>query len=195
MNPHPYARRLVPWLLAACAAATLALIARQASRPVGNQLVPLPAKPVYCGRYLGRWYVLAGDPNRFERACEGAMADYALDPRGLIGVRNTCLDSDGRTRRVAKGRARVVPDSGNARLKVSFFGPFFFGDYWILDHADDYDWSIVGEPRGRYLWLLVRTPTSDDDRYARLLDRVARMGYDTSLIRRTTLQLPPAPAD
>ena len=30
------------------------------------------------------------------------------------------------------------------------------GDYWVLDHADDYSWSIVGEGSGRYLWLLSR---------------------------------------
>ncbi len=45
------------------------------------------------------------------------------------------------------GKAKVVEGSNNTKLKVSFFGPFYLGDYWILDHADDYSWSIVGEVR------------------------------------------------
>ncbi|MGH1558310.1 lipocalin family protein [Caulobacter segnis] len=31
-----------------------------------------------------------------------------------------------------------------------------WGDYWVLDHADDYSWSIVGEGSGGILWLLSR---------------------------------------
>jgi CheY-like chemotaxis protein len=31
-----------------------------------------------------------------------------------------------------------------------------------MDHADDYSWSIVGEPSGRYLWLLHRDPLPGD---------------------------------
>ena len=38
--------------------------------------------------------------------------------------------------KVAVGRARVVDKATNAKLKVSFFGPFW-GDYWVLDHAED----------------------------------------------------------
>ena len=49
------------------------------------------------------------------------------------------------------GPRSVIAGSGNAKLKVSFFGPFYIGDYWVLDHDPDYQWSIVGEPRGRFL--------------------------------------------
>ena len=38
---------------------------------------------------------------------------------------------------------------------MSFFGPFW-ADYWVLERAEDYSWTIVGEPEGRYLWLLTR---------------------------------------
>ena len=83
------------------------------------------------------------------------------------------------------GRARVVAGSQNAKLKVSFFGPFFLGDYWVLDHADDYAWSIVGEPSGRYLWLLCRAPDPSAETRAAVLARAQELGYDTDLIRPT----------
>lgn len=87
--------------------------------------------------------------------------------------------------RSAGARARVVADSGNAKLKVSFFGPLFFGDYWVLDHAEDYSWSIVGEPSGRYLWLLSRSPRPTTQVRETLMSRVRGLGYDLSLLRET----------
>ena len=83
---------------------------------------------------------------------------------------------------MAEGRARVVEGSGNAKLEVSFFGPFYLGDYWVLDRADDYSWAIVGEPSGRYLWLLSRTPDPAPAVRQRIRDRTAELGYDLSLL-------------
>ena len=58
-------------------------------------------------------------------------AEYSLRPEGMIRVLNTChKGSPEGCVRTAEGKAKIIPDSGNAKLKVSFFGPFFFGDYW-----------------------------------------------------------------
>ena len=130
-------------------------------------------------RYLGRWYEIARFPNRFEEGCEGVTADYAMRDDGLISVTNTCHKGspDGQTE-VAKGRARVVDEATNAKLKVSFFGPFW-GDYWVIGLDEDYSLALVGEPEGRYLWILSRTPTiSDDVRHAAIND-LRQMGYYT----------------
>ncbi|MEZ0604153.1 lipocalin family protein [Paraburkholderia sp. IW21] len=152
----------------------------------GNARVPEPAKPVDLSRYAGRWYELARYENGFERNCEAVTADYAARDDGLIDVTNSCHKGgvDGPLD-VAKGRAKIVAGSGNAKLKVSFFGPLFFGDYWVLDHADDYSWSLVGEPGGRYLWILTREAKPASDVKAALIDRVRALGYDTSMLRTT----------
>ena len=81
-----------------------------------------------------------------------------------------------------------MPD--NAKLKVSFFGPFFFGDYWVLDHAEDYSWSVVGEPSGKYLWLLCREATPAEAVKVALVRRATELGYDVSMLRMT--RQPPA---
>ena len=80
---------------------------------------------------------------------------------------------------------RIVEGSRNAKLEISFFGPFYFGDYWVLDHAEDYSWSIVGEPSGRFLWLLTRTPNPSPDVRNRILTRKRELGYDTDRLHMT----------
>ena len=151
--------------------------------PVGNRAVPEPAKPVEISRYLGRWYELARYEQGFQKDCEGVSADYARREGGKISVLNRCRRPDG-TIKDANGRAKIVDPVTNAKLKVSFFGPFY-GDYWVLDHADDYSWSIVGEPSGRYLWLLSREATPGKERLDALIARARSLGYDTSMLRIT----------
>lgn len=59
---------------------------------------------------------------------------------------------------MARGRARVVDPSTNAKLEVSFFRPFW-GDYWIIDLGAAYEYAVVGHPGRDYLWILSRAPT------------------------------------
>lgn len=151
--------------------------------PVGNRAVPEPRRTVEIERYLGRWYEIARYEQGFQRDCEGVTADYSLRPGGGISVLNRCRKPDGRITE-ARGRARIADPVSNARLRVSFFGPFF-GDYWILDRADDYRWAIVGEGSGRYLWILSREPTPGEAAVAGLIERARALGYDTSMLRRT----------
>src|SRR4051812_41524698 len=100
-----------------------------AAMPVGNAKVPEPAKAVDPARYAGLWYEYARYENRFERNCDGVTAQYALLPDGKISVLNTCHKGEPVKTSQAKGKAKPVGDPLKAKLKVSFFGPFF-GDYW-----------------------------------------------------------------
>ncbi len=151
--------------------------------PVGNTAVPQPAKSVELPKYLGRWYEIARYEQSFQRGCEGVSADYALRADGMIAVRNACRKPDGKVS-VADGKAKIVDPVTNAKLKVSFFGPFY-GDYWVLDRAEDYSWAIVGEPSGRYLWLLSREQTPAPNQVAALIARAGALGYDTEMLLRT----------
>ena len=151
--------------------------------PIGNHSVPQPNKPVDLRKYLGRWYEIARYEQGFQKGCEGVTADYAFRADGSIEVLNRCRKPGGKLSE-ARGRAKVVDRTTNAKLKVSFFGPFY-GDYWVLDHGDDYSWSIVGEGSGRYLWILHRQATPPEAEIRELIDRARVLGYDTSMLRLT----------
>jgi apolipoprotein D and lipocalin family protein len=164
-----------------------------ASQPVNRtSSAPLEAvASVDLNRYLGRWYEIARLETSFEKGCEGVTADYSMRDDGLIEVINTCREGapDGKAR-AAKGKARIIDSVSNAKLKVSFFGPFW-GDYWVIDLTDDYSRSIVGEPSGRYLWILSRTPTITDASRAEAIGKLQALGYDTSALYFT--KQPPVP--
>ncbi len=158
---------------------------RDASAPLET------AQSVDLSRYQGRWFEIARYPNGFERGCGDVTAEYGMRPDGLLSVRNTC--QRGESVNVAEGRARVVPGSNNARLRVSFapaWAPFAEGDYWILFVDDTYQTALVGAPSGRYLWILARTPTIDATTRRQLEDIARSNGFDPAMLE-NTIQAPP----
>lgn len=172
-------------LVASAALSALTACNAQTMQMSGNAAVPQPTKPVDLNRYLGRWYELARYEASFQKGCEGVTADYALRSDGKISVVNTCRQGSPKgPARASSATARVVDGSGGAKLKVQFFPPIE-GDYWVMDHDPRYAWSIVGEPTGKYLWILSRSPTVSKGQYQALLMRAKAMGYDTSKLRRT----------
>lgn len=152
------------------------LLAGCAVNPVYRQSsAPLPVASLDLERYSGLWHEQARLPNSFEDGCVFVTAEYGGRAEGLISVRNSCRDTGGR-QRVATGRARAVGAAGEGKLEVSFFGPFW-GDYWVLERADDYSWSLVGEPSGRYFWLLTRAERIGPEERADFERRIAALGY------------------
>jgi len=134
-------------------------------------------------RYLGRWYEIARYPNRFEKGFTQVTADYTLKENGKIEVLNQGMTAEGQKKAV--GKARVVPDSNGAKLKVSFFGPFE-ADYWVIGLDEKgYQWAIVGEPSRKYLWILSRKKEMPEKLYQDLLKKVTDLGYDPAKLERT----------
>ena len=147
---------------------------------------PLQTVPsVDLARYAGTWYEIASYPQRFQKGCTGTTATYTLRADGKVEVLNRCArDSLNGRVTVARGRARVVDKGTNAKLKVSFFRPFW-GDYWIIDLGRDYEYAVVGHPGRKYLWILSRTPVMDTVVYEGILERLRAQGYDTARLVRT----------
>jgi len=130
-------------------------------------------------RYMGRWFAIAKYPTRFERECErDVTATYSRLENGELEVVNACIQADGKLR-VSKGRAKRADENNPAKLKVTFFWPFYV-DYWIIDLDPQYRWAVVGEPRRKYLWILSRTPHMDPALYQEITARLASKGYDAS---------------
>ena len=153
---------------------------------------PLPTvEQVDLARYAGAWYEIALLPNRFQKQCVAdTQARYRLDG-DRVEVLNRCRMADGQVDSI-QGHAKVVPDSGNAKLRVSFFWPFY-GDYWVLSLDPDYRQVLVGAPNRRYAWVLSRSPQMEAAALDALLDRAAALGFDKAAFQRTPQSQPLAP--
>ena len=137
-------------------------------------------------RYLGKWYEIAHLPARFQEGCTNTTATYTLTENGSISVLNECKRG-GKVKQV-KGKAKVVDKNSGAKLKVTFFWPFY-GDYWIINLGKDYDYAVVGTPNRRYLWILSRTPQMDDNLFSQLLEFVKSKGFDVNNLIKTSHKL------
>jgi apolipoprotein D and lipocalin family protein len=135
-------------------------------------------------RYAGLWYEVAKIPNRFQKQCaRGTTAEYALRDDGKISVINRCVKEDGSTDE-AKGVAKIVDVTSNAKLKVSFVSFLgwrpFWGDYWVIGLDENYQWAIIGTPDRKYGWVLARTPSLDMNTMDAIFAIIERNGYPRS---------------
>ena len=103
-----------------------------------------PPSPGDLTRYAGAWYEIALLPNRFQKQCVAdTQARYRLD--GERVEVDQPLPPERWQRGCREGHAKVVEGSNNAKLRVSFFWPFY-GDYWVLALDADYRQVLVGAP-------------------------------------------------
>ena len=167
----------------------LVLLATTACATTTTQRLKLPpletVAHVDLQRYTGTWYEIANFPQWFQRNCYATTATYTSRDDGEIDVTNRCRKGavDG-PEDVAHGRARVVDRATGAKLEVSFFRPFW-GDYWVIELGEAYDYAVVGHPGRDYLWILSRTPTMAQAQYDAIVARLRAVGYETERLVRT----------
>ncbi len=135
-------------------------------------------------KYSGLWYEIAAYPTRFEEGCHCITAEYTLSDHGkYVIVENRCRKGSARGPESSiRGKAFVVKNSGNAKLKVQFFWPFR-APYWVVGLADDYSWALVSGPSRKYLWILAREPVMDTETYRALLKMLRENGFDIEKLR------------
>lgn len=129
-------------------------------------------------RYLGTWYEISRFDHKFERGLVGVTATYSYREDGKIKVVNTGFKEtlDGK-RSDANGKAKIPDPNIPSKLKVSFFW-FFYGDYFVLELEENYQWAVIGSSSDKYLWILSRTPQMDENVYNDLLNNLTNRGYD-----------------
>lgn len=157
------------------------LLSESQAMPIPPDLETVPY--VDLDRYLGEWFEIAAFPQRFEKDCFGSKAHYTKDDNATIRVENSCFKGslDGPSKKVT-GTAYVADPTTNAKLKVSFFWPFY-GDYWIIALDPDYKYAMIGAPDRKYLWILSRSKTLSPETYEQLLSEANDLGFDTSKIK------------
>lgn len=158
----------------ALGALTLALFPSSASIPKGAK----PVKKFDEKKYLGKWYEIARLDMRFERNLDNVTAQYSLNNDGTIKVTNRGYNYIKKEWRQSIGKAKFVNDRNDARLKVSFFGPFYSG-YNVIAIDKDYQYALVAGANLKYLWILSRHTEIPESIKKDYLKRAKAIGYRT----------------
>lgn len=80
-------------------------------------------------KYSGIWYEIASYPTVFQKGCTNTSAEYLLTDKNYVKVINRCnKDSINGIAKSIEGKAFIVKNTNNTKLKVQFFWPFK-GDY------------------------------------------------------------------
>ena len=129
-------------------------------------------------KYLGTWYEIARYDHRFERNMQGVKANYSMRNDGLIKVLNSGYKGslDGNYKET-EGKARIPNADAPAKIEVAFFLNFW-GDYYIMELADDYRYALIGSSTDKYLWILSRIPKMESTDLDYLLQRIRERGYN-----------------
>jgi apolipoprotein D and lipocalin family protein len=113
-------------------------------------------------KYLGKWYEIARYDHKFERGLVGVTASYSFRDDGKIKVVNAGFkETLNGQKSEAIGKAKIPDPNVPSKLKVSFFW-FFYGDYFVFELDENYQWAVIGSSTDKYLWILSRTPQLDE---------------------------------
>lgn len=136
---------------------------------------------VEINKYAGKWYEIGRYRHWYERNAYNVSAEYTLKD-GYIEVVNRC--EKGNKHIEIKGKAYVIPESGNAKLKVKF-NWLMKGDYWIIDLDENYQWAVVSNPSQTNLWILYRKPTIENDVLRPIVYRLVNRGFELAKVHWT----------
>ena len=135
-------------------------------------------------RFMGDWYVIANIPTAPERGAHNAVESYRLEQDGTIATTFTFRDGsfDG-PEKVMRPRGFVRDSTSNAVWGMQFVWPIK-AEYLIAHVDPQYTETIIARSRRDYVWIMARTPQIPERDYARLVQKVAELGYDTSRLER-----------
>ncbi len=135
--------------------------------------------PFHKDRYLGKWYEIARMDFRFEKNLDHVTATYSLNADGTVRVDNRGYNYLKKEWKESIGKAKFVQGPDIARLKVSFFGPFYAG-YNVIALDPDYRYAMIAGNNLDYLWLLSREKDIPVDILTAYLKQAKTLGYDVS---------------
>ena len=130
-------------------------------------------------KYLGKWYEIARFDFRFERNLDNTTAQYSINPDGSIKVLNQGYNYVKKEWDSAEGKAKFIGSESEARLKVSFFGPFY-GGYNVVDIDENYKNALIYGNSTEYMWILSRNKTIDEATKKRFIEKAKKDGFDVS---------------
>lgn len=170
-------QKLITTVIVASAAAT-AVVALSSFRSIKIPEGAVAVKPFDLQKYLGTWYEIARLDYKWERNLNNVTATYSMKENGKIKVDNKGFNVKKDKWQESIGKAVPVSDPNEARLKVSFFGPFYSG-YNVIALDEDYKYALVVGENTKYMWILSREKNIPENIKQEYLQKARAIGFKT----------------
>lgn len=134
-------------------------------------------------RFMGDWWVIAGRTTIFEKGAHNSLEHYDWnEEKQRIDVTFTFNKGavDGPKKTITQ-KAWVHNQESKSHWKVQPLWPLKL-DYIILDVDPEYQWTAVGVPNQKYLWIMSRSKTLDETIYKNIIRSLDDKGYDVKAV-------------
>jgi apolipoprotein D and lipocalin family protein len=129
-------------------------------------------------RFMGDWYVQAGRFTPLEKDVNNALERYTWnEEKQRIEIDFSYNQGS------LSGPVKKIPQKGyienketNAHWKVSPLWPLKF-DYLIVALDPEYQWTAIGVPSQKYLWVMTREKQLTKERLEQVLKMIEAEGY------------------
>ena len=127
-------------------------------------------------RFSGVWYEVARLPNKREKRCVGnAQMLFALgDKPNHIQLVNSCKTKAGYTD-ATNSDGKAQDKLGDGKLKLGFWP--LYRKYWVLAAETDDQWSLVGSPNHKTLWIYSRKAGMTPEVLAEVRAKAVAQGF------------------
>jgi apolipoprotein D and lipocalin family protein len=128
-------------------------------------------------RYEGDWYVIGFKPSWLDKNWIDTREHYDWNAdAGRFDIVAHYRTEIGGKEKTKRQRLLPVKNSHNSKW-IARIGLFIRADYFIYKIADDYSYVVVGHPKHKYLYIMARKPSMDEDLYMQLVDFASTLGY------------------
>ena len=131
-------------------------------------------------KFAGKWYSLSSIPTTIDIKWRETIDNYSWNEKGYYDVYTTYekVKKGKTTSGNVRSKLFQVSGTNNAAMKVQFLWPFKT-DFWVIELADDYSYTVIGHPKKKYLFIMSRKPSIDKVLYQQIIERCKNRGYDT----------------
>ena len=139
-------------------------------------------------RFMGDWYVISNIPTFIEKRATNALESYRLNNKGEIETTFTFYeDSPKGDKKIYKPKGFIKNNKTNAEWRMQFLWPFKM-PYLIIDLDENYNYTVIGVPNRKYVWIMSRKPSLDSKTYNIIIDKLKQVGYDIKQIKKVPQQ-------
>lgn len=136
-------------------------------------------------RYMGRWFVIANIPTFIEKGSHNAIELYTWN-EGKNRIDINFRFNKG----FFEGKLKIYPQKAwinnmemNAEWRIQPVWPLRF-PYLVLDVGKEYEYTVIGVPNRKYIWIMSQEPEMDESLFASLVEKAqTRWGYKVSRIQ------------